>query len=287
MSAGPGLGLERFRNGVFTPVVLPNFDGSKLAINTIIEDSDKNLWIATYGNGIYRIHGQTVDHFGRADGLSSDAVSDLYEGNDGIVWAATSDGIDNFRDLPVTTFSTSEGLGRDGANSVMATKDGTVWVANFGTLDFIRNGAVSSVRAPGQQVGSLLEDHQGNIWVGVDDGLFIYKDGRFRSIPGPDHHPLGLVLGITEDIDGNIWAECEGDHRKLIRIRDFKVREEFSEPQVPQATPLRQTRRVEFGWAHVTGGFDVFPGWYCTYISLEPESADRGLIRLLLILMGQ
>jgi PAS domain S-box-containing protein len=238
MAAGPGLGLERFRNGVLTPVVLPNFDGSKLNVEAMIEDSDKNLWIATYGNGIYRVHGQTVDHFGRADGLSSDAVFDLYEGADGIVWAATSDGIDNFRDLPVTTFSTAEGLGRDGAASVMATKDGTVWVANLGTLDFIRNGTVSSVRVPGEQVSSLLEDHQGNIWVGVDDGLFLYKDGRFRRIPELDHHPLGLVLAITEDVEGNIWAECKGAQRRLIRISDFKVRGQFSEPQVPPAKAI-------------------------------------------------
>ncbi len=236
--AGPGLGLERLRNGVLTPVVLPNFDGSKLFIQRILEDSDKNLWIATYGNGIYRIHGQTVEHFGRSDGLSSDSVFDLYEGDDGIVWAATSDGIDNFRDLPVTTFSTPEGLGRKGAASVMASKDGTVWVASLGTLDFIRNGVIFSVRVPGQQVSSLLEDHQGNIWVGVDDGLFTYKDGRFRRIPEPNHHPLGLVVGITEDIDGNIWAECKGAQRRLIRIRDFKVREEFSEPQVPAAKAI-------------------------------------------------
>ena len=236
-AAGPGLGLERFHDGVLTPVVLPNFDGSKLVIHAIMEDSDKNLWIATFGSGIYRIHGQTVDHFGRADGLSSDTVFDLYEGDDGIVWAATSDGIDNFRDLPVTTFSSSKGP--TGNSSVMAAKDGTVWVANLGTLDFVRNGAVSSVRAPGQQVTSLLEDHQGNIWVGVDDGLFIYKDGRFRRIPEPDHHPLGLVVGLTEDVDGNIWAECKGTQkRRLLRIRDFKVREEFSEPQVPKAKAI-------------------------------------------------
>src|SRR5580692_3258770 len=143
MAAGPARRLGAFRDGVLTPVVLPNFDGSKLNIEKVIEDSDKNLWIATYGNGIYRIHGQAVDHFGRTDGLSSDSVLDLYESDDGIVWAATSNGIDNFRDLPVTTFSTSEGLRRDGASSVMATKDGTVWVANVGTLDFIRNGTVS------------------------------------------------------------------------------------------------------------------------------------------------
>src|SRR5580698_9285640 len=50
-----------------------------------MEDSDKNIWIATFGDGIYRIHGQAVDHFGRADGLSSDTVSNLYEGDDGVV----------------------------------------------------------------------------------------------------------------------------------------------------------------------------------------------------------
>ena len=256
--AGPGLGLERLRNGVLTSVVLPNFDGSKLVVHTIMQDSDKNLWIATFGNGIYRIHGQAVEHFGRADGLSSDTVFDLYEGDDGIVWAATSNGIDNFRDLPVTTFSTSEGLGRDGAGSVTATRDGTVWVANLGSLDFIRNGAVSSVRVPGQQVSSLLEDHHGNIWVGIGDGLFIYKDGRFRRIPEPGHHPLGLVLGITEDVDGNIWAECKSTKRRLLRIRDFKVRDEFSEPQVPKANAIAADPKGGIWLGTFTGDLTLF-----------------------------
>ncbi|HXM08706.1 MAG TPA: two-component regulator propeller domain-containing protein [Terriglobales bacterium] len=259
VAAGPGLGLERFRNGVLTPVVLPNFDGSKLVIYNLMEDSDKNLWIATIGNGIYRIHGQTVDHFERADGLSSDTVFDLYEGDDGVVWAATSDGIDNFRDLPVTTFSTSTGPGSIGTASVMASKDGTVWVATLGTLDFVRNGVRSSVRVPGRQVSSLLEDHQGNIWVGVDDGLFIYKDGRFRRIREPDRHPLGLVLGLTEDVDGNIWAECkDAQKRKLLRIRDLKVREEFSQPQVPKAKAIAADPKGGIWLGAVTGELTFF-----------------------------
>jgi PAS domain S-box-containing protein len=258
-AAGPGLGLERFRNGVLTPVVLPNFDGSKLFIQHMMEDADKNLWIATYGDGIYRIHGQKVDHFGRGDGLSSDTVFDLYETDDGIVWASTSDGIDNFRDLPVTTFSTSSGHGPTGAASVMATKDGTVWVANLGALDFVRNGTVSSVRVPGQQVTSLFEDHLGNLWVGVDDALFIYKDGRFRRIPEPDHHPLGLVVGITEDVDGNIWAECKGaQERRLLRIRDFKVREQFSEPQVPKAKAIAADPKGGIWLGTLTGDLTFF-----------------------------
>src|SRR5580658_1776194 len=298
-AAGRGLGLERLRNGVLTPVVLPNFDGSKLFIQRIMEDADKNLWIATYGNGIYRIHGQTVDHFGREDGLSSDTIFDLFESDDGIVWAPTSDGIDNFRDLPVTTFSTSTGHGPTGAASVMATKDGTVWVANLGALDFVRNGTVSSVRVPGQQVSSLLEDHRGNIWVGVDDGLFLYKDGHFRRVPEPDHHALGLVLGLTEDIDGNIWAECKGtEKRRLIRIRDFKVREEFSEPQVPKAKAIAADPKGGIWLGTLTGDLmffregiaRTFPlnlkrGSWAYQIAVDPDgsvitASDDGLVVL-------
>jgi len=299
MAAGPGLGLERFRNGVLTPVVLPNFDGSKLFIHGIMEDSDKNLWIATFGNGIYRIHGQKVDHFGRADGLSSDSVFDLYEGDDGVVWAATSDGIDNFRDLPVTTFSSSTEPGSAGAASVMATKDGTVWVATLGTLDLVRDGVRSSVRVPGQQVSSLLEDHQGNIWVGIDDGLFIYKGDRFRRIPEPDHQPLGLVLGLTEDVDGNIWAECkDAQQRRLIRIRDFKVREQFSQPQVPKAKAIAADPKGGIWLGAVTGELTFFRdgiartsplklkrGSWAYQITVDPDgsvmtASDDGLVML-------
>ena len=63
--------------------------------------------------------------------------------------------------------------------------------------------------------------------MGVDDGLYLFKDGRFRRLPEPNHQPLGMVVGMTEDIDGNIWAECASNPRKLVRIRDFQVREDI------------------------------------------------------------
>jgi streptogramin lyase len=37
-----------------------------------------------------------------------------------------------------------------------------------------------------------------------------------------------MVVGITEDVDGNIWAECASNPRKLVRIRNFRVEDEFS-----------------------------------------------------------
>ena len=235
-AAGPGLGLGKLSDGVLRPFVTPNFDGSKVSVYDMIVDRDGSLWVASLGRGIFRIRGDVVEHYGRTDGLSSDTVAALFEDKEGIVWAATTNGIDSFRDLRIVTFSAVEGLGNDAVTGVLASQDGTIWVANSGSLDHIVNGTVSSIRAgsglPGHQVASMMQDRAGNFWVGVDDGLYLFKDGRFRRLPDPNNQPLGLVVGLTEDIDGNVWAECAGNQRKLVRIRDFQVVEEFTSSQV-------------------------------------------------------
>ena len=112
LADGPGRGLGRLINGIFHPFVTHSFDGSKLAVHNLIFDHDGNLWVATSGNGIFRIRGDLVDHFGRADGLADDSPAALFEDREGILWAATpGEGIDKFRDPPIASFSTFEGLG--------------------------------------------------------------------------------------------------------------------------------------------------------------------------------
>lgn len=85
------------------------------------------------------------------------------------------------------------------------------------------------------QVTSLFEDHTGRLWVGIDNTLTIYSNGKFRRIDKPDGRPVGVIVGITEDVDYNIWAETIGPPRNLIRIQDLKVRQEFPAPQMPAA----------------------------------------------------
>ncbi|HZW91398.1 MAG TPA: two-component regulator propeller domain-containing protein [Candidatus Eremiobacteraceae bacterium] len=241
-AAGPGLGLGKLSDGVFRPFVTLNFDGSKVSVYDMIFDGDGSLWVASVGKGIFRIRGDVVEHYGRTEGLSSDTVGALFEDREGIIWAATTNGIDSFRDPRIVTFSASEGLGNDAVVGVLASHDGTIWVANSGSLDHVVNGSVSSIRAgnglPGHQVASMIEDRAGNMWVGVDDALYLFKNGRFRRLPESNHKPLGLVVGMTEDVDGNIWAECASSPRKLVRIRDFKVVEEFTSSQVPPGHTL-------------------------------------------------
>ena len=230
--SGPGNGLARFENGIIKSFITPTFDGSKLTVFALRLDRDGNLWVGTGSEGILRVHGNVVDHYARPEGLSGDYVRTFFEDREGIVWVASTNGVDKFHDPRVTTFSAVEGLSKDLAAGVLASRDGTIWVANGDYLDHIISGSIPAVRSPGRgQVASLLEDRAGNLWVGVDDGLAVFQDGRFRRLPEPNHQPLGMVFGLVEDSDGNIWAECAAP--KLIRIRDFKVQEEFSREQVP------------------------------------------------------
>jgi len=232
----PGRGLELLTNGVFHPFVAPGFDGSKIVVQCMAFDHDGSLWVGTKEKGLYRIRGNMVDHYGQAEGLSSDDVNDLFEGREGILWVATNNGIDSFRDPLITTFSSQEGLGHAVAG-VLASRDGSIWVANVGSLDHLANGRVSSIRQrdglPGVQVTSLLEDRSGNLWVGVDHDLYVFKDGHFLRVLGKNHESVGFIAGLTEDIDGNIWAEAAGQSRNLVRINDLQVRQEFPAPQTP------------------------------------------------------
>ena len=236
-----GKGLRQLKDGVVKPFLIP-FLREGFDVGTLMFDRNGNLWVGTVGKGLLRIRGNAVEHYDHTNGLSGDSVWALFEDREGILWAGTTSGVDSFRDPRVTTFSPLEGLSKDLPAGVLASRDGTVWVANAGSLDHIVNGTISSIRAgkglPGEQVTRLLEDRSGNLWVGIDDGLYLFRNGQFRRIPGPNHQPLGMVIGLIEDIDGNVWAECAGKSRKLLRIRDYQVREVFSASQIPPAWQL-------------------------------------------------
>ena len=229
---GHGLGLEKLVNGSWKTVITPTFDSSTLDVNGLLLDRHDALWIATEGAGIYRVHDGKVDHFRGADGLSSDSASSFFEDRENNVWVTTPEGVDCFREIPVVNLSVREGLSADKVESIVAARDGTIWIGNRGGLDYVRGDLVGSVRPKGVlpgRVTSMLEDHAGRLWVGIDNGLFTYERGRFTPVQRADGGLIGIVVGIAEDESNQIWAAAirnPGPPPKLGRIRDGKFVEE-------------------------------------------------------------
>src|ERR1700694_1339391 len=277
--AGKGGGLQQLVQGAWKPFVTPEFDGSTLQVTRLLVDRHGSLWVATLNHGIYRIQGNKVEHFRSSDGLSGDAVADLFQDREGNIWIATSRGIDHFHDLRVTSFSTRQGLSSDQVNSVLASRDGTVWIGSY-NLNVLRSGKISSIQPgnglPGREVTSLLEDRAGRLWVGVDQELSVYERGKFRKIHSRNGSPLGTIRAMTEDVDGSIWAETnsnENRHR-LLHIQDLRIREEISSPQLPLANTLAADPHGGVWLGLASGGLARYRNGQTEFFSLNRSPHD-------------
>lgn len=297
---GPGLGLQKLHDGVWTTISAPDFDGSSLAVNVLFMDRQKAMWIGTEGHGLYRFAAGRMDRFARADGLSGDSVTWVQEDREGNVWVATSEGLDCFRDTRVVSYSMLEGLSANQVSSVLAARDGTVWAGNPGALEAIRGHSASSIKPreglPGGSVTALLEDHAGRLWLGVDSAVVIYEQGRFRHVTRRDGTGPGPFIVMIEDRAHNIWGLSVGTPRRLVRIEDFTVREEIPVPQLPAAGSLaadpedgiwlgldsgnlaryRQGRLETFSFPARTGPAATLPGSVVRQVAVTSDGAVLG-----------
>ena len=97
---------------------------------------------------------------------------------------------------------------------MLASRDGSVWTGGKGALRRLHEGRVTCFRngreLPGSQVTSLFEDHALRLWIGLDQGLWVYERGRFLEVTRRDGRPIGAVSGIAEDTDQQIWITAAG-----------------------------------------------------------------------------
>ena len=222
----PEGGLQLFSAGKWRPYSLPGFDGSGIGAEAILYDHNGSVWLGTEKRGLYRIHSGVVDHYGPADGLSGYQVSDLYEDHEGNLWVATEGGLDMFHNTPVVSYSVKEGLSSSYTSAILASRDGSIWIAGDNGIDVLRDGRKRY--PPGWPSGvkqttySLFEDHAGTIWMSPGNDLAYWDQGHFHVLKQPNGDSLGVVHGITEDVQHNLWALSQTclfriDHRQVQR----------------------------------------------------------------------
>jgi signal transduction histidine kinase/ligand-binding sensor domain-containing protein len=234
---GPGLGVRYYSNGSLTSYAVPGFDGATTRAVALLVDRHQTLWVGTESHGLYHIHDGRADHYGAAQGLTGDEVHSIYEDREGNLWITTDKGVDLFRDIPIVSISSTEGLSGSDLSAVIARNDNSLWVGLKGALARVLPDSVSLTTVvdghPIQDVYALLEDHLGQVWLGIDRTVMTYQLGRFFYVKEQggrrlDH--IGKIASFTEDIDGSIWSIAYDDPKHLthlLRIRDRRVQEDI------------------------------------------------------------
>lgn len=168
-------------------------------IKSISEDSLKNIWVATRGEGVFKLSLKRKNSFefkykqfssqsNKANRLNSNIVSTLFFDSNGVLWLGTLNGLDRF-DVNNEKFTHYQ-------------------------------LQIKNPKAPANyfdnSVYSIHESSNGNLWLGTLSGLveFDRQTGSYKLFP---HHydvyryGWGNILQIVEDASGKMWLATSGE----------------------------------------------------------------------------
>jgi len=209
-----------------------NNDFGEYPIRGIIEDKERNIWIAFYGRGMIKFNSKDINVNDITDinvdnGLSSNVVQRVnLDRNDNIWIAQWGGGISkissnaNIRNVyNIENFGIENGLNNNNMSAILEDLEGNQWFGSYG-------GGVSKLVSQTYKmftfkdglddmfIWSVFEDSKGNIWAGTNkEGISIIPrneisntGNRAVNIQTRD----GLISNvyvhfINEDTDGNIW----------------------------------------------------------------------------------
>ena len=204
-------GLVRFDGVRFTAFNKQNTIAIKHNdIRRLCAARDGGLWIATQ-KGLIRFKDGAFTAFTTKDGLSSDAVSSIFEDHTGTLWIGTVAGeLNRFNDGKFTGFPNRKEKAGSGVSAICEDQDGSIWVGTRQNgLRRFKDGVFASVTTkeglPSDGVSSLYESSDGTLWVGTTGGLTRLKDGKFVVYTTADGLSDNQVVRIVGGVDGGLW----------------------------------------------------------------------------------
>ncbi|MEM6767267.1 MAG: two-component regulator propeller domain-containing protein [Bacteroidota bacterium] len=183
-------------------------------VRSIVQDNRGFLWFGTQ-RGISRYDGKSFLNFDKKKGLESDFIACIYEDVEGLFWLGTNQGLYQFNGRTFTSWGGKIDQLSKQILSITQSADSLIWI---GTQDqgliiidpnkdsvLLNHPAINGLSAK-LSVQALYTSSDDQIWIGTDQGVFLY-DGT--SISG-SALPLSIsVFNFLEDSRGDMWIGTE------------------------------------------------------------------------------
>jgi signal transduction histidine kinase/ligand-binding sensor domain-containing protein len=184
---------------------LTHFDSrngfSDISVPDIYCDSDNNVWLATWGGGIYKYEGSAYTVFDQSQGLNNfqtvmgvvtDKKKHIYLGCDGA-------GIVQYDGTKFTTISLpSKNPYTKKVQCIFTDRDDNIWMGtSLGGLWKYDGHSAQLIRgSEGQVTNALTQDTNGTIWLSAPAGCFYYDHNTLKKLAGfNDFSSSLLALG--------------------------------------------------------------------------------------------
>ncbi|MEZ4776729.1 MAG: two-component regulator propeller domain-containing protein [Bacteroidia bacterium] len=201
--------IDILSGGVVT-AFSPEEGTPSVAITGFQEDIDGNLWIATYGEGLYYLYNHRLYSFDTDDGLPENDVYVIARDNKKRIWAGTDRGIgicylEKGKKI-VEVLNLKDGLTDNIVRELVYSPSGDMWIGMYdggvGRYNLSEKKFYGLPDWPGGAVSCLLPLAT-SVWIGTDhDDLFIWEDGQFHQI----RNEKTQVYDLLADHEGNVWT---------------------------------------------------------------------------------
>lgn len=163
------------------------FPGLNTRIDDMVVDVHSRLWISTRGDGVFVLDHDTVHHFDRNSGLSSNTCRSICKDEKDNIWVASNRGISVISDYNrftgsavIARFDITDGLLSNEVNFIEV-KDGTVWMAGPEGLCWApTNKLLINLTPPPVYINAIIKGYD---TLPVDDSIILdydYSDERIR-----------------------------------------------------------------------------------------------------------
>jgi diguanylate cyclase (GGDEF)-like protein len=189
----------------------------------VVQDRRGLIWIGTMG-GLVRYDGYRMQVF-EAGTRDLPGPPDAYIRNllalpdGGLLIGTNAGGLARFDPVANAFHVYPVGPGGTADRKIYCMADdhaGGVWIATDSGLDHLdlRTGAITHIKTGAETATrnfSVLQDRDGNLWLGNNNGLFVRRAGSDAFKPaGPSGESIGVltnqIWAIYQDREGRIWA---------------------------------------------------------------------------------
>lgn len=172
---------------------------------SIGQDAEGRIWVASKGNGFYRLEGGRAIHFEPSQGELYTFLESFYVDEQEQFWMFSRNGVwkDGEKILGIT----------DDISDYVIDREGNLWIGTWseGLIRIKPNPFVTwstPEGLPNRNVYPVLEDREGGIWVGTfGDGVAKIKNGIVERGPPFQWAPQNTyVQSLHQTTDGTILA---------------------------------------------------------------------------------
>lgn len=209
---GTTAGLVAGRAGVFKRVeALAALDGR--IIRTLFVDAAGTLWIGAAQAGVFQFAQGKLTKVGavRLENVLNDPQS-LGVDARGRLWLAAGDDLVLCRDgAEWSRYRIPRQSSASKVRTLAVNGDGAVWIGSAGEGLFqVNENKLTAMNATtglaDNQIGALLMDRDGQLWLGGGAGLHLLKRRHWFKVGQAEGLGPGAVSGLAEVLPGAIWA---------------------------------------------------------------------------------